>query len=29
MKVWTSPIVRERLVGLEVTSYLPAGIDVL
>ena len=29
MKVWTTPIVREQEVGLEVTSYLPAEIDVI
>ena len=29
MKFWTSLIVREQEVGLEVTSYLPAEIDVL
>lgn len=29
MKVWTKPDVREQEVGLEVTSYLPAEIDVI
>lgn len=29
MKVWTKPAVREQEVGLEVTSYLPAEIDVI
>lgn len=29
MKVWTFPTVRESQVGLEVTSYLPAEIDIL
>ena len=28
MKVWNKPQVREQEVGLEVTSYLPAEIDV-
>lgn len=27
MKIWNKPQVREREVGLEVTSYLPAEID--
>ncbi len=29
MKVWTKPAVRETEVGLEVTSYLPADIDII
>jgi coenzyme PQQ precursor peptide PqqA len=29
MKVWSKPQVREQEVGLEVTSYLPAEIDVI
>jgi coenzyme PQQ precursor peptide PqqA len=29
MKVWSKPAVREQEVGLEVTSYLPAEIDVI
>jgi coenzyme PQQ precursor peptide PqqA len=29
MKIWTAPEVREQNVGLEVTSYLPADIDIL
>ena len=29
MKVWTKPAVREQEVGLEVTSYLPAEIDLI
>ena len=29
MKVWTVPAVREQNVGLEVTSYLPADIDLV
>jgi coenzyme PQQ precursor peptide PqqA len=29
MKIWTKPAVREQEVGLEVTSYLPAEIDVI
>ena len=29
MKTWTKPEVREQEVGLEVTSYLPAEIDVI
>jgi coenzyme PQQ precursor peptide PqqA len=29
MKVWTKPAVREQDVGLEVTSYLPAEIDLI
>ena len=29
MKVWLKPQVREQEVGLEVTSYLPAEIDVI
>ena len=28
MKIWNKPQVREQEVGLEVTSYLPAEIDV-
>lgn len=29
MKVWNKPQVKEQEVGLEVTSYLPAEIDVI
>lgn len=29
MKTWMKPSVRETEVGLEVTSYLPAEIDVI
>lgn len=29
MKIWNAPVVCETEVGLEVTSYLPAEIDVL
>ena len=29
MKTWSKPEVREQVVGLEVTSYLPAEIDVI
>lgn len=29
MKVWMKPQVREQEVGLEVTSYLPAEIDII
>ncbi|WP_334147747.1 pyrroloquinoline quinone precursor peptide PqqA [Hyphomicrobium sp.] len=29
MKTWTAPHVREQNVGLEVTSYLPADIDLV
>jgi coenzyme PQQ precursor peptide PqqA len=29
MKIWDAPQVREQAVGLEVTSYLPAEIDVI
>lgn len=29
MKTWTKPEIREQEVGLEVTSYLPAEIDVI
>jgi coenzyme PQQ precursor peptide PqqA len=29
MKTWMKPSVREQEVGLEVTSYLPAEIDVI
>lgn len=29
MKVWNKPQVREQEVGLEVTSYLPADIDII
>ncbi len=28
MKVWNKPQVSEKEVGLEVTSYLPAEIDI-
>ncbi len=29
MKIWNKPEVKEQEVGLEVTSYLPAEIDVI
>lgn len=29
MKAWMKPTVREQEVGLEVTSYLPAEIDLI
>ncbi len=29
MKTWNKPEVREQSVGLEVTSYLPAEIDIM
>jgi len=29
MKHWMKPEVREQEVGLEVTSYLPAEIDIV
>lgn len=29
MKTWSAPSVREVEVGLEVTAYLPAEIDVI
>jgi coenzyme PQQ precursor peptide PqqA len=29
MQTWTKPAVREQEIGLEVTSYLPAEIDVI
>ena len=29
MKTWMKPAVREQEVGLEVTSYMPAGIDLV
>ena len=29
MKIWNIPVVREQEVGLEVTSYLPAEIDLI
>lgn len=29
MKIWMKPEVREQEVGLEVTSYLPAEIDMI
>ncbi len=29
MKIWNMPVVREQEVGLEVTSYLPAEIDLI
>jgi coenzyme PQQ precursor peptide PqqA len=29
MKIWNTPQVREQAVGLEVTSYLPAEIDII
>ena len=29
MKIWNKPQVREQAVGLEVTSYLPAEIEII
>ena len=29
MKTWMKPSVREQEVGLEVTSYMPAEIDII
>jgi coenzyme PQQ precursor peptide PqqA len=29
MKTWNKPQVSEQVVGLEVTSYMPAEIDVI
>ena len=29
MKMWSAPQVREQEVGLEVTRYLPAEIDII
>lgn len=29
MKIWQKPEVTEQSVGLEVTSYLPAEIDII
>ena len=29
MKIWSKPRVHEQEVGLEVTSYLPAEIDII
>jgi coenzyme PQQ precursor peptide PqqA len=29
MKMWNKPQVREQAVGLEVTSYLSAEIDII
>jgi len=29
MKTWNKPQVREQEIGLEVTSYLPAEIDII
>jgi coenzyme PQQ precursor peptide PqqA len=29
MKIWNNPQVSEQAVGLEVTSYLPAEIDII
>jgi len=29
MKIWTKPEVREQEIGREVTSYLPAEIDLI
>ncbi len=29
MKTWTKPAVRDQEVGLEVTSYLQADIDLI
>jgi coenzyme PQQ precursor peptide PqqA len=28
-KIWNKPQVREQEVGLEVTSYMPAEIDII
>jgi coenzyme PQQ precursor peptide PqqA len=29
MKTWTKPTIREQEIGMEVTSYLPAEIDLI
>ena len=29
MKIWNKPQVGEQSVGLEVTSYMPAEIDII
>jgi coenzyme PQQ precursor peptide PqqA len=29
MRIWSKPQVREQAIGLEVTSYLPAEIDII
>ena len=29
MKIWNKPQVSEQEVGIEVTSYLPAEIDII
>jgi coenzyme PQQ precursor peptide PqqA len=29
MKIWNKPQVNEQSVGLEVTSYMPAEIDII
>jgi coenzyme PQQ precursor peptide PqqA len=29
MKIWNKPQMREQEVGLEVTSYMPAEIDII
>ena len=29
MKIWNKPQVSEQSVGLEVTSYMPAEIDII
>ena len=29
MKIWNKPQIREQAVGLKVTSYLPAEIDII
>jgi coenzyme PQQ precursor peptide PqqA len=29
MKSWSTPTVREQEAGLEVTSYLPAEVEIL
>jgi coenzyme PQQ precursor peptide PqqA len=29
MRTWSKPQVREQEVGLEVTSYMPAEIDIV
>ena len=29
MKTWNKPQVSEQVVGLEVTSYMPAEIDIV
>jgi len=29
MKTWNTPTIREVEIGMEVTSYLPAEVDVI